>query len=68
MRISDCVGYGFRGTRKDGRIFKGVVESVKSIGDRMLVIIKQSDNAYKSFYIDDITGGWSCSICNGQPV
>lgn len=68
MKIADYIGYGFRGIRKDGRMFKGVVQDVRVVKDRTLVIIRQEDNSHKSFYMEDITGGWSCSLCNGQPV
>ena len=66
--IADKIGYGFHGTRNDGRIFVGVVQDVRVVKDRTLVVIRQLDNAHKSFYIEDMTGGWSCSLSNGQPV
>lgn len=66
--IRNYVGFGFRGVRNDGRVFVGVVQDVKTIGDRMLVIIRQADGRHKSFYMDTITGGWSCTITNGQPT
>lgn len=68
MNIADYMGYGFRGVRKDGRVFIGVVESVRDAAKGTLVVIRQSDDARKSFYMHDITGGWSCSLCNGQPM
>lgn len=64
----DYVGFGFRGVRKDGRVFVGVVQTVRTVKDRTLVVIRQENNAHKSFYMDDITGGWSCSLVNGQPL
>lgn len=68
MKIADYIGYGFRGVRSDKRVFVGVVQDVRPIKDRTLVVIRQADSAHKSFYIEDMTGGWSCSLCNGQPV
>ena len=68
MKIANYVGYGFRGVRKDGRVFVGAVEVVRNIKDRTFVVIRQSDNSCKSFYMEDITGGWSCTIDNGKPV
>lgn len=65
---SHYIGFGFRGVRNDGRVFVGVVQDVRPVGDRILVIIRQADNVHKSVYMDTITGGWSCSLCNGQPV
>jgi hypothetical protein len=68
ITIADKIGYGFRGVRKDGRVFIGVVRDVRPVNGRELVIIRQSDDKHKSFYMDEITRGWSASLCNGQPV
>lgn len=65
---SNYIGFGFRGIRNDGRVFVGVVQDVRVVDDRTLVIIRQADDRHKSFYMDTITGGWSCTISNGQPV
>jgi hypothetical protein len=65
--IHDKIGYGFNGTRKDGRKFAGVIQDVRIVKDRTLVVIRQDDNAHKSFYVEDMCG-WSASLCNGQPV
>ena len=66
--VQNYIGYGFRGVRNDGRVFVGVIQDVRPVNGRALVIIRQSDDKHKSFYMDDITGGWSASLCNGQPV
>lgn len=68
MNIVSYIGYGFHGVRKDGRVFIGIVQDARPVNDRTLVIIRQADDSHKSFYMDDITGGWSCSLCNGQPM
>lgn len=68
MNVADYVGYGFRGVRSDKRVFVGVVQDVRTINGRQLVVIRQSDDQHKSFYMDTITLGWSASLCNGQPV
>lgn len=65
--IHDKVGYGFRGVRKDKRVFVGVVKCVKDIAKGTLVVIQQSDGHFKSFYLHDLNG-WSATLCNGQPV
>jgi hypothetical protein len=68
MDIVNYIGYGFRGVRNDGRVFIGVVQDARPVNSRTLVVIRQADDAHKSFYMDTITGGWSCSLCNGQPI
>lgn len=68
IAIHDKIGHGFRGVRKDKRVFIGVVKSVKDNTKGTLVVVQQADGNYKSFYMHDITGGWSTSLCNGQPV
>ena len=65
--IVNYIGYGFRGVRNDGRVFVGVIQDARPVKDRTLVIIRQADDTHKSFYIEDITGGWSASLVNGQP-
>jgi hypothetical protein len=67
MNIVNYIGYGFRGVRNDGRVFVGVVQDARPVKGRTLVVIRQADDAHKSFYIEDITGGWSASLVNGQP-
>jgi hypothetical protein len=73
-RNGDCemtnnyIGYGFRGVRKDGRVFVGVVQDMRTVKDRTLLVIRQADNAHKSVYLEDMTGGHSFSLVNGQPV
>lgn len=73
-RNGDCkmtnnyIGYGFRGVRKDGRVFVGVVQDMRIVKDRTLLVIRQADNAHKSVYLEDMTGGHSFSLVNGQPV
>lgn len=62
------IGYGFRGVRHDGRVFSGVVQDMRTVKDRTLLVIRQSDNAHKSVYLEDMTGGHSFSLVNGQPV
>lgn len=67
------IGYGFRGVRNDGRVFSGVVQDMRMVSwpwlsvDRTLVVIRQADNAHKSVYLEDMTGGHSFSLVNGQP-
>ena len=68
MDIVNYIGYGFRGVRNDGRVFIGVVQDARPVNNRTLVVIRQADDAHKSFYMDTITGGLSCSLCNGQPI
>jgi len=68
MDIVNYIGCGFRGVRNDGRVFAGVVQDARPVKGRTLVIIRQLDDSHKSFYIEDMTGGWSCSTVNGQPV
>jgi hypothetical protein len=68
MNIVNYIGCGFRGVRNDGRVFVGVIQDARPVKDRTLVIIRQADDAHKSFYIEDITGGWSASLVNGQPL
>jgi hypothetical protein len=68
MDIVNYIGYGFRGVRSDKRVFVGVVQDVRPINGRQLVVIRQSDDQHKSFYMDTITLGWSATLCNGQPV
>lgn len=68
ITIHDKIGHGFKGIRKDGRIFRGVVQDVRTVAKGTLVVIRQLDNAHKSFYMEDITGGWSTTLMNGQPV
>jgi len=61
------IGYGFRGVRNDGRVFSGVVQDMRMVKDRTLLVIRQADNAHKSVYLEDMTGGHSFSLVNGQP-
>jgi hypothetical protein len=65
-KMTNYIGYGFRGVRNDGRVFSGVVQDMRIVKDRTLVVIRQEDNAHKSFYIEDMTGGHSFSLVNGQ--
>ena len=66
--MENYIGYGFRGVRKDGRVFVGVVQDMRTVNGRTLVVIRQVDGAHKSFYLDDMPNGHSFSLCNGQPV
>ena len=67
VTITDKIGYGFKGTRKDGRVFIGVIQDVRIVKDsRTLVIIRQQDGKHKSVYMDEIRG-WQASLVNGQP-
>ena len=66
--MENYIGFGFRGVRKDGRVFIGVVQDMRSVNGRTLVVIRQTDNAHKSVYLDEMTGGHSFSLVNGQPV
>ena len=67
--MDNYIGYGFRGVRKDGRIFTGVVQDMRMVNGRTLLVIRQwDDDAHKSIYLEDMTGGHSFSLCNGQPV
>ena len=66
--MDNYIGYGFRGVRKDGRVFVGVVQDMRTVKDRTLLVIRQADNAHKSVYLEDMTRGHSFSLCNGQPV
>ena len=66
--MDNYIGYGFRGVRKDGRVFVGVVQDMRTVKDRTLLVIRQADNAHKSVYLEDMTGGHSFSLVNGQPV
>jgi hypothetical protein len=68
ISMVEKIGCGFRGVRKDGRVFIGVIQDVRPVKDRTLVVIRQSDDSFKSFYFEEITLGWSASLCNGQPV
>jgi hypothetical protein len=61
------IGYGFRGVRNDGRVFSGVVQDMRMVKDRTLLVIRQLDDAHKSVYLEDMTGGHSFSLVNGQP-
>lgn len=61
------IGFGFRGVRNDGRVFSGVVQDMRMVKDRTLLVIRQADNAHKSVYLEDMTGGHSFSLVNGQP-
>lgn len=65
---NNYIGYGFRGVRHDGRVFSGVVQDMRTVNGRTLVVIRQLDGAHKSFYLDDMPNGHSFSLCNGQPV
>jgi hypothetical protein len=66
--ITDKIGYGFNGTRKDGRKFTGIIQDVRVIPNKgTLVVIRQDNNAHKSFYIEDMAG-WAAVISNGQPA
>ena len=67
-KMENYIGFGFRGVRKDGRVFAGVVQDMRSVNGRTLVVIRQLDNAHKSVYLEDMTGGHSFSLVNGQPV
>ena len=62
------IGFGFRGVRNDGRVFSGVVQDMRMVKDRTLLVIRQADNAHKSVYLEDMTGGHSFSLVNGQPL
>ena len=66
--MDNYIGYGFRGVRNDGRVFSGVVQDMRIVKDRTLLVIRQADNAHKSVYLEDMTGGHSFSLVNGQPV
>ena len=65
---NNYIGYGFRGVRNDGRVFVGVVQDMRIVKDRTLLVIRQTDNAHKSVYLEDMTGGHSFSLVNGQPI
>ena len=65
---NNYIGCEFRGVRKDGRVFAGIVQDMRTVKGRTLIVIRQLDDAYKSFYMEDMTGGHSFSMCNGQPV
>lgn len=62
------IGYGFRGFCNDGSVIVGVVKDVISVNNRTLMVIRKVDDTDKSFYMDTITGGYSFTLCNGQPV
>ena len=62
------IGYGFRGVRSDKRVFVGVVQDMRTVNGRTFIVIRQADNAHKSVYLDDMTGGHSFSLVNGQPL
>jgi len=67
VTITDKIGWGFKGRRKDGRVFIGVIQDVRIVkGERTLVVIRQRDDKHKSIYMDEIRG-WSASLVNGQP-
>ena len=67
VTICDKIGWGFKGCRKDGRVFIGVIRDVRIVkGERTLVVIRQTDGNHKSVYMDEIRG-WSASLVNGQP-
>jgi hypothetical protein len=67
VTICDKIGWGFKGRRKDGRVFIGVIKDVRIVkGERTLVVIRQKDDQFKSVHMDDIRG-WSASLVNGQP-
>ena len=66
--MENYIGYGFRGVRKDGRVFVGVVQDMRTVNGRTLLVIRQADNAHKSVYLEDMTGGHSFSLVNGQPT
>jgi hypothetical protein len=67
VTICDKIGWGFKGRRKDGRVFIGVIQDVRIVkGERTLVIIRQQDSKHKSVYMDEIRG-WQASLVNGQP-
>lgn len=67
ITVMDKIGWGFRGVRKDGRVFIGVVQDIRIVNSRTLVVIRQKDEKHKSVYMDEITRGYSFSLCNGQP-
>lgn len=62
------IGFGFRGVRNDGRVFSGVVQNMRIVKDRTLLVIRQADNAHKSVYLEDMAGGHLFSLVNGQPL
>ena len=67
ITLTDKIGYGFNGTRKDGRKFAGVIQDVKVVeGKGTLIVIRQLDNSHKSVYAEQLNG-WSASLVNGQP-
>ena len=68
LDVANYIGYAFRGVRNDKRVFIGVVQDVRIVNGRQLVVIRQRDDKHKSFYMDTITGGWSAGLVNGQPV
>ena len=58
MLSYEVVGQSFCGTRKDGRVFSGVITDLWSWSDNpsrgQLVVIKQSDGKIKSVYLHDL--------------
>lgn len=67
FKMENRIGCGFCGVRKDGRSFAGVVQDMRTVNGRTLVVIRQSDDAHKSFYLEDMTSH-SFSLVNGQPL
>lgn len=68
MLTAEKIGYGFNGTRKDGRKFAGVIQDVKVIeGKGTLVVFRQEDGSHRSVYVEQLNG-WSASLENGMPV
>ena len=47
-------GYGFSAHRNDGRYFCGVVESVVDTVNGLRVVIRDSENCFKTLYVNDL--------------
>ena len=65
--IADKIGYGFSGTRNDGRFFSGEIVRVSENAKGTLVVLKSNGVEFKSVYIQDMKH-YCAALNNGQPV